>query len=574
MKSLLAVLALTSALGVGYWKTQNPEGGIDDAKAQAQAVFNRLGTGIEAIKDGGTAMTAPSDEPDPVELKLTETDNRLQNIEELMKLSGSETDNRLATIEESLAAASAGESSELINLGDTLKSQIAVTDSQLEQTRGQLEQTREELQATGGRLNTLEQALGNIPTTSPEDVENRVQELESTLGARVEELATQLDTQLKEQSRKLNAVQGNTSESSTDTQKNLEAVNEKLAALDSRLNTLSSATGGSSGDSGDTANLTAVTAQIDQRMAAMEARISAATNLNTRTTIDNLQEELIAANKKIAEFESRLGERVDLGTSLSNVESEIGSLRSDYSTLQSQVESSAIENSQNDLQQQLKNLEDLVKSSSASTDVSALTTELEQSRSRIQALEQRVTELPASSDSASAKKVQDALQSQIAALENRLANTVSKPDQKIESTLNQVQQKVSALESREYVTAEQLQKMSQNESIQYKIYFGKGSTDISPEAAKVLNSFIAQEANRATSVSIFGTTDRSGSSDYNQRLALQRANRVRSYLIQRGFEFTKINEVDGIGEDLAAAKTADGKEDANQRSVILFAFQP
>ncbi|MBX2826263.1 MAG: hypothetical protein KTR33_16125, partial [Gammaproteobacteria bacterium] len=52
MKSLVAVVALASALGVGYWKMQNPEGGIEDAKTQAQSLLDRLGKGVDTVRTG------------------------------------------------------------------------------------------------------------------------------------------------------------------------------------------------------------------------------------------------------------------------------------------------------------------------------------------------------------------------------------------------------------------------------------------------------------------------------------------------------------------------------------------
>ncbi len=89
-----------------------------------------------------------------------------------------------------------------------------------------------------------------------------------------------------------------------------------------------------------------------------------------------------------------------------------------------------------------------------------------------------------------------------------------------------------------------------------------------------MNSFIAQEKNRTTGVSIYGFTDRRGTAEYNQELALRRATNVRSYLIQNGFDFTKINSLNGLGEDAAAISSEDGAEDAKERSVVLFAAQP
>ena len=112
-----------------------------------------------------------------------------------------------------------------------------------------------------------------------------------------------------------------------------------------------------------------------------------------------------------------------------------------------------------------------------------------------------------------------------------------------------------------------------DEANEYTIYFDSDSSRISDDAIKVLQSFMSQEQDRAHNVSIYGFTDSSGNAQYNQRLALRRANQVRSWLIQQGFDFRKINEVDGLGEDVSAAVRAGQAELANKRAVVLYAFQ-
>ena len=53
MKALLLILIGALGLGAVYWKTQYPEGTVDDLKTHASATATRLKSGIEAIKDGG-----------------------------------------------------------------------------------------------------------------------------------------------------------------------------------------------------------------------------------------------------------------------------------------------------------------------------------------------------------------------------------------------------------------------------------------------------------------------------------------------------------------------------------------
>jgi len=55
---------------------------------------------------------------------------------------------------------------------------------------------------------------------------------------------------------------------------------------------------------------------------------------------------------------------------------------------------------------------------------------------------------------------------------------------------------------------------------------------------------------------------------------LRRATNVRTYLLQNGFDFALIQQINGLGEAAAAAVLPDDADDAQQRVVVLFAAQP
>ncbi|MBX2879437.1 MAG: OmpA family protein [Granulosicoccus sp.] len=638
MKSLIAVLALASALGVGYWKMQNPDGGIDEAKSQAHGLMNRLGGGIEAVRSGHTPASSAADANAELESQIVELKQTLRSNQSLLdeRLAAVETDAQ--ALRDALAADSNSGASMQTNIADNLEA--SQVNAQFAERLTSIDQTLSTAATlasdTESRMVLLEESVAALSQSTAQSdaqsgnesytrLEEQLSAMQATLdaqaaesAARIEALETQLAAQntnsQKDFETQLSSIRAQTEtlarsidksvtkqqDQQNNTEQSITLLDEKIASLTTRINTLGSVSSEGSNDATDSNALASVTAQVDQRLAAIEERIAAATSTDTRTTITALQTKLDDANKRIGELESSMASSIDASVTdltssvtdvsgnVANVETEVGTLKGSYSELQtniqtlqedlgalkSTVESYAIEDLQNDLQTKLTNLENQVRNS-PSNDIASITSAIEQSRNRIKTLEQRVTDLPAKSDeSQNAMKAQTALQKQIAALESRLSNASPAADEQLSNTLSSVQKQVNDLKNRKYLTAEDLQRSTSGKSIEYKIYFDKSQIGISEEAAKVLDSFIAQESNRATSISIFGTTDRSGSEEYNQQLAKRRANRVRSYLIQRGYDFSKIGAVDGIGEDLAAAELPDGKEDANQRSVIIYAYQP
>ena len=233
----------------------------------------------------------------------------------------------------------------------------------------------------------------------------------------------------------------------------------------------------------------------------------------------------------------------------------------------------SIETVQAEIRDQLALVQSQFESNAASDNTEALENLLNATRSQIQDLESRVQALPASSSEASnAQEIQTALEAQIVALEDRLGQ-INSADPELANTLTNVQNKVEELASQQFVTKEDLRAQQEQRAVQYKIYFDRNSSEITEDAAVVLNSFIAQEKNRTTGVSIFGFTDTRGSAAYNQQLALQRATNVRSYLIQNGLDYLKIRALNGLGEDAAAAVLPDNADDAQQRVVVLYAAQ-
>jgi outer membrane protein OmpA-like peptidoglycan-associated protein len=105
----------------------------------------------------------------------------------------------------------------------------------------------------------------------------------------------------------------------------------------------------------------------------------------------------------------------------------------------------------------------------------------------------------------------------------------------------------------------------------YLVFFDFDRSDIPPEAAAV----IRQAATDARSmqvrvVVVTGHADRSGPTDYNQRLSERRANAVRNALVREGVP-NNIIQTAGRGENDNLVQTADGvREPRNRRVEIAF----
>ena len=421
---------------------------------------------------------------------------------------------------------------------------VAELDTALQDTRARTDAGNVRLDAIDSRLGLLVRRLDE------ENADDNVDNLNETVVA-VQEQIGELQTELEARNSAI-----------TD---ELAGIRENSDSLALRLETLVTSANTADGDDSNEAeseSLLAMSAGIDERINGIEDRL-ATVNTDSRR-IATLSNQLEAARQRIAELEQQDAEASE----------SIEQLNTSVENLATAGETTSIESIQTQIRDQLAVAQAQFDNSAESTDTAEMESLLESTRGRIQALEQRVQELPASSEKTDdALEIQSALQTQIADLTQRL-ETMNNTDPALASTVDDVRQQVEKLSAQGFVTKDELQAQIDPEAIEYKIYFARNSTDISDDAAVVLDSFITQEKNRTTGVSIFGFTDRSGSAAYNQQLAIQRATNVRSYLIQNGLDFTKIKALSGLGEDAAAAVLPDDAASAEQRVVVLYAAQP
>jgi len=104
---------------------------------------------------------------------------------------------------------------------------------------------------------------------------------------------------------------------------------------------------------------------------------------------------------------------------------------------------------------------------------------------------------------------------------------------------------------------------------EFTVYFDFDSWTLKAEQLKVLDDVIATaRSGGQANITIVGHTDTSGSSDYNQKLSVRRANVVVEALVQMGARRNALH-ASGVGETDLAVQTGDGvKEAKNRRTVI------
>ena len=553
MKTLIVLLLATMGLGAAYWKIQHPNATVDDVRAGANSTLERAKTGFAAFRDSSsTNINAAAQEQE------TQTNNRITSAESRIDASDgkfTEIDNKINQLNSSV---------------DALAEEIITVSSSLGNLNDNVAASSGENLGVDGRFDSMNQRVNELAAQlNEQDAEQTL----TNIGTRIDSIDSRLSV--------LAQSNGQTLEANAQTLDEIDAkvtqVADQTSALEARINTLSIE---SSSDGDDEGNLRV---QVDQRLQEIEAKL-ATTNSNS-LRVSSLVERLNSADQQLtalsaaqtdagsssqriddmlAALEANTTRTAQLQSEFDAANEKIASLTEELSALKSTGSNASVESLQADLTGQLAQLESRIENTTDNTDISTLNTALATTRSRIQQLEQRIQNLPTDDESAqNAQAAQTNLQEQIAAMERRLRALPQQTDPKLLNTLNQVQADVAELRDRET-----------SNSVEYKVYFGQSSVQISDEAAVVLKSFIRQEQERTTGVNIYGFTDRSGDASFNQRLALQRATSVRSFLIQNGFDFTKIKSLSGLGEDAAAATLDDGAEDANQRTVVLVADQP
>jgi outer membrane protein OmpA-like peptidoglycan-associated protein len=103
----------------------------------------------------------------------------------------------------------------------------------------------------------------------------------------------------------------------------------------------------------------------------------------------------------------------------------------------------------------------------------------------------------------------------------------------------------------------------------YIVFFDWDKSDITPEAATILDSAVTAYANCGTvPIMLAGHTDRSGSTQYNMGLSQRRNASVTEYLTSHGISGSAITS-QAFGETMPRVPTADGVRELQNRRVEI-----
>ena len=101
------------------------------------------------------------------------------------------------------------------------------------------------------------------------------------------------------------------------------------------------------------------------------------------------------------------------------------------------------------------------------------------------------------------------------------------------------------------------------------MFFDWDQSDITPEAATVLNSAITAYGDcGSAAIMLAGHADRSGSAQYNVGLSQRRNESVQDYLTARGIPAARISS-EAFGETQNRVPTADGVRELQNRRVEI-----
>lgn len=106
--------------------------------------------------------------------------------------------------------------------------------------------------------------------------------------------------------------------------------------------------------------------------------------------------------------------------------------------------------------------------------------------------------------------------------------------------------------------------------VSYTLYFLEGSDEYTPESRQIIETMLRELARRpAADIAVIGHTDRVGALEYNDKLSLQRAERVRADFLKRGVAEERAISVAGRGEREPLVATTDEVVEPRNRRVEI-----
>ena len=105
--------------------------------------------------------------------------------------------------------------------------------------------------------------------------------------------------------------------------------------------------------------------------------------------------------------------------------------------------------------------------------------------------------------------------------------------------------------------------------VSFLLYFVTGTDTLTEESRAELAGMLAELRNRpAPDIVVIGHTDKVGGVEANDQLSLQRAERVKAYLVQQGIPADRIRAT-GRGEREPLVQTGDGVDEPRNRRVEI-----
>lgn len=105
---------------------------------------------------------------------------------------------------------------------------------------------------------------------------------------------------------------------------------------------------------------------------------------------------------------------------------------------------------------------------------------------------------------------------------------------------------------------------------QDKVMFAQNKADLTPESKMVLDKQIAWlKQNPTKNVIVQGYTDPTGTTAYNQKLGMERAESVKAYFVENGISPNRVNVVSFGERDLASTKNTPQSRKKDRRAVTV-----
>jgi len=316
MKSLLAVLAMATALGGGYWKMNNPTAGLSTLKSQASQQVGGMASMLSGVSR--QQIEQLNDELEASRTRQQETQTELDSNKQDLEQATS----RLSTAEESLSELLGIMNGQQTILAEQqrINEQNLLRFNEIEQSTNSLTLPAAALAATDGtdsqfvgRLDSIEAQMSNLLGQITGDSNSVVDQIESLRASNAQErkdaMVELADALRKEQQNQLaemkNSIASRREQELTQTtlavreesqlaiESNARELRQQLSSLQNQFSALSAL-------SGDAESAVTLTTNLDDRIADLENSIA---NIDDNAVFKRVEaridHQIVDANEKL-----------------------------------------------------------------------------------------------------------------------------------------------------------------------------------------------------------------------------------------------------------------------------------